>query len=153
METIIITVSRESSLFALLVVVPDNFTMMYNATRYEVTVEVIENVPEGTDLFTFAFFVNNNTLTDFFDLGGAVAFTIVAEGVTNFQFSSIGGIGEVVSGLHTEEFNVVVLTVEASNDIAVGFYRGEIRTNAIGLDQSPVVNFTVNVSGKRSIIF
>ena len=152
METIILTVSSESSFFALLVV-PDNFTMMYNATRYEVTVEVIENVPVGTDLFTFAFFVNNNTLTDSFGIGGTVAFTLFAEGETNFQFTSNGGIGDVIAGLHTEEFNVVVFTVEAGNDIAVGFYRGEILTDPIGLDQTPVVNFTVNVSGKRSIIF
>ena len=126
--------------------------MMYNATRYEVTVEVIENVPVGTDLFTFAFFVNNNTLPDSFGLAGTVSFTIFAVGETNFQFSEIGGIGEVVSGLPIEDFNVVVFTVEADRDIAVGFYRGEIQTKAIGLDQSPVVNFTVNVSGEIAII-
>ena len=96
--------------------------MMYNATRYEVTVEVIENVPEGTDLFTFAFFMNNNTLLDSFGLGGAEVFTIIAEGVMNFQFSSTGGIGKVVSGLPIKEFNVIVFTIKANNDIAVGFY-------------------------------
>ena len=119
--------------------------MMYNATRYEVTVEVIENVPADTDLFTFTFFMNNNNLTDSFGLDcGAVVFTILAEGETNFQFSSIGGIGKVVSGLPVEQFNVIVFTVAANNDIAVGFYLDKIRTNAIDLDQLQIVNFTVN---------
>ena len=124
---------------------------MYNATEYEVTVEVIENVPESTDIFTFAFFMNNNTLTDSFGFGGSVIFTIIAEGETNFKFSSSGGIGEAVSGLPVEEFNVVVFTVAANNDIAKGFYLGEIRATDIEMDQSQVANFSVNVSGKRGI--
>ena len=92
--------------------VPSNFTMLFNATQYNIVIESYQPLPPNTHLFDMILYINNNTLMESFP--GNTVFFNIDHGLFGFE-----GEGPTTgsSVYNPAVFNTIQLSVVTSSEL------------------------------------
>ncbi len=134
----------------LLFLAPANFTMQFNATQYDVTIELPyyqKSIPENTYLFGVHLYINNNTLTK------EIPFVSdrVVVGTSDNSLYSFGTDGAATTHIveNVDEFDNFEVSIYAAQELDNGFYESTITTYTYAnnvFSEAQNINFTVNIS-------
>ena len=134
---------------------PENFTVQFNATQYDVTIELPyyqKSIPKDTYLFGVQLYINDNTLTkdDAFISNIKVYFLFSNSAPYKFDNSDNIYYYHLVIVEDVDVFNTIeVPAVVTSEKVDVGFHESTITTFTYANDvfsEAQSVNFTVNIT-------
>ena len=134
-------------MFYSFILVPDDYTHIFNATEYNVTV-FQKDATEDSTLLYFKIFIKANVLTL-----SDILFLILEDPI--FVFGSSGGVSDIYPVNDVTELQIIEDTIVAGSDLEVDVYTFDLTARAVisGVIQEEVVNVNINVKGKKYIWF
>ena len=135
-------------LFYSFILVPDDYTQMFNATKYNVTV-FQKDATEDSTLLYFKIFIKENVL-DPLDI-----LFLISEDPSFLIGSSGGAVSDIYPVDDVTELQIIEDTIIAGSDLEVDVYTFNLSARVIisGVIKEEVVNVNINVKGKKYIWF
>ena len=129
-------------LFYSFILVPDNYTYIFNATEYNVTVFQKEATEDSTLLY-FKIFITANVGTD-------INILILVSDTHPFLIGSSGSLNTLYPVNNVDEVQIIEDTIVAGSDLEVDVYTFVLTARVVipGIPQEDV-NVIINVKGKK----
>ena len=126
---------------------PDDYTYIFNATEYNVTV-FQKDATEDSTLLYFKIFIAANLVTD-------LNILILVSDSHPFLIGTTGSLNHLYPLNIVDEVQIIEETIVAGNDLEVGVHTFSLTARVVISDvtQEEVVNVIINVKGKKYIWF
>ena len=133
-------------MFYSFILVPDNYTHIFNATEYNVTVFQTDATEDSTLLY-FKIFIKANVLT--------TDILILTSESPIFLIGSSGSASVIYPVDDVTELQIIEDTIVAGSDLKVDVYTFDLTARVVisGVIQEEVVNVNINVKGKKYVWF
>ena len=130
-------------MFYSFILVPDDYTHIFNATEYNVTV-FQKDATEDSTLLYFKIFIKENVVTD-------LGILILVSDTHPFLIGSSGSLNTIYPIDTVDEIQIIEDTIVAGNDVEVGVHTFALTARVVisGVLQEEVVNVIINVKGKK----
>ena len=134
-------------MFYSFILVPDDYTRIFNATEYSVAV-FQKDATEDSTLLYFKIFIAANVVTD-------LNILILVSDTHPFLIGSAGSLNTLYPLSIVDEVQIIEDTIVAGSDLEVGVHTFALTARVVisGVTQEEVVNVTINVKGKKYIWF